>query len=47
MTDLMPATRKPSPVAGILRDLGKGLAIGLGLYVVWVVLHAVLFGLAG
>lgn len=28
-------------------DLLRGLAIGLGIYVVWVVLHALLFGILG
>ncbi len=36
-----------SRLAAMGKDLVRGLAIGLGIYVVWVVIHMILFGMLG
>lgn len=47
MDPLTPAQPKTNRVAEIGKDLLRGLAIGLGIYVVWIVIHALLFGILG
>lgn len=38
---------KPNPAAAIAQNLFKGVGIGLGIYVLWVIAHAILFGMGG
>ncbi len=47
MDPLIPAKPKESRLAAMGKDLVRGLAIGLGIYVVWVVIHMILFGMLG
>ncbi len=47
MDPLVPVQHKESRLAAMGKDLLRGLAIGLGIYVVWVVVHMILFGVLG
>jgi hypothetical protein len=38
---------KVSPVRAVAKDLLRGAVIGFGIYVVWVIAHALLFGMLG
>lgn len=47
MEPLIPARPKQNRLTEMGKDLVRGLAIGLGIYVVWVVIHMILFGVLG